>query len=184
VRSIIEGLRAAHRGRSATEIIRLFGYPKTVYVVVAKYTALEQSKVPVCQRGRVIRKNASRELPQSLKRLKRWFWMTQDNRCAFCDVVKPWMESSVPPKGYLFFSRTVHWLMNHLIHNWLSDNVDMFWSKEFWFSPDLNPLDYVWSWKDHKFWHSNVTSLRIAIEAAFVGMDSATLQCANASDQE
>jgi len=32
--------------------------------------------------------------------------------------------------------------------NWLSDNMEMFWSKEFWFpnSPYLNPMDYyVWS---------------------------------------
>ncbi|KAG5338751.1 SETMR methyltransferase, partial [Acromyrmex charruanus] len=39
--AIIEGLRA---GRSATETIRFFRYPRsTVYDVVAKYTALEQS---------------------------------------------------------------------------------------------------------------------------------------------
>jgi len=31
-------------------------------------------------------------------------------------------------------------------------------------------------WKGHKSRHPNMTSLRIAIEAAFVGMDSATLQ--------
>jgi len=38
---IIESLRAE---RSATEIIRFFGYPRSpVYDVVAKYTALEQS---------------------------------------------------------------------------------------------------------------------------------------------
>jgi len=38
---IIEGLRA---GRSPTEIIRFFGYPRsTVYDVVAKYNASEQS---------------------------------------------------------------------------------------------------------------------------------------------
>ncbi|EGI69378.1 hypothetical protein G5I_01882 [Acromyrmex echinatior] len=38
--AIIKDLRA---GRSATEIIRFFGYPRsTVYDVVAKYTALEQ----------------------------------------------------------------------------------------------------------------------------------------------
>lgn len=30
------------------------------------------------------------------------------------------------------------------VQNWLSDNVDMFWFKEFWpsNSPDLNFLDY------------------------------------------
>lgn len=40
---------------------------------------------------------------------------------------------------------------SHLVQNLLSDNVDMFLSKEFWppNSPDLNPLDfYVWSWDD------------------------------------
>ena len=64
-RAIIEGFRA---GRSATEIIRFFGYPRlTVYNVVTKYTALEQSSpmVPVCQRER------TRGLSQSLKELKR-----------------------------------------------------------------------------------------------------------------
>ncbi|KYN22476.1 hypothetical protein ALC57_05127 [Trachymyrmex cornetzi] len=39
--AIIEGLRAGH---SATEIIRFFGYSRsTVYDVMAKYTASEQS---------------------------------------------------------------------------------------------------------------------------------------------
>jgi len=71
---------------------------------------------------------------------------------------------------------------SHLIQNWLSDNVDMFWSKEIWppNNPDLNPLDYyVWNVVEritNKSQHPNVTSLRTAIEAAFVGMDSATLQ--------
>jgi len=39
---IIEGLRT---GRSATEIIRFFGYPRSTVYDVAKYTALEQSNV-------------------------------------------------------------------------------------------------------------------------------------------
>jgi len=40
--AIIEGLRA---GRSPTEIIRFFGYPRsTVYNIVAKFSASEQSK--------------------------------------------------------------------------------------------------------------------------------------------
>ncbi|KYM97904.1 hypothetical protein ALC62_11250 [Cyphomyrmex costatus] len=64
-----------------------------------------------------------------------------------------------------------------------SDNVNIFWSKKFWplNSPDLNPLDYLHVWSvvervTNKSRHPNVTSLRTAIEAAFVGMDSATLQ--------
>ncbi|KYM94327.1 hypothetical protein ALC62_15046, partial [Cyphomyrmex costatus] len=62
---------------------------------------------------------------------------------------------------------------SHLIQNWLSNNVDMFWFKEFWppNSPDLNPLNYyVWSVVErvtNKSRHSNVTSLRTAIKAAF-----------------
>ncbi|KYN15565.1 hypothetical protein ALC57_12218 [Trachymyrmex cornetzi] len=88
--AIIEGLRA---GRSATEIIRFFGYPRsTVHDVVVKYPASEQS------------------------------------------------------------------------------NEDS----------NLNPMDYyVWSVVErvtNKSRHPNVTSLRTAIQAAFVGMDSATLQ--------
>lgn len=32
---------------------------------------------------------------------------------------------------------------SHLVQNWLYDNVDMFWFKDFWpANPDLNPLDY------------------------------------------
>jgi len=34
------------------------------------------------------------------------------------------------------------------VQNWLSDNMEMFWSKEFWppNSPDLNPMNfYVWN---------------------------------------
>ncbi|KYM85199.1 hypothetical protein ALC53_04988, partial [Atta colombica] len=93
--AIIESLRAEH---SAMEIIRFFRYPRsTVYDVVAKYTALEQSK-----------------------------------------------DSNMPVKN-------------------------------------LNPLDYyIWSVVKrvtNKSWHPNVTSLRIAIEAAFVGMDNAKRAC-------
>ena len=93
------------------------------------------------------------------------------------------MESLWRPEDHMFFSRTVHRLIRaHLIQNWLSDNVDMFWFKKFWppNSPDLNPLDYyVWSVVErvtNKSRLINVTSLRTAIEAALVGMDSATLQ--------
>jgi len=48
------------------------------------------------------------------------------------------------PKGHMFFSRKVLAHTSHLIQNCLSDNVDMFWFKEFWppNSPDLNLLDY------------------------------------------
>ncbi|KAG5345241.1 DYH1 protein, partial [Acromyrmex charruanus] len=51
--------------------------------------------------------------------------------------------NNVEPNKAICFTHT-----SHLIQNWLSDNVHMFWSKEFWppNSSDLNPLDYyVWS---------------------------------------
>ncbi|EFN80751.1 hypothetical protein EAI_08338, partial [Harpegnathos saltator] len=54
------------------------------------------------------------------------------------------------------------------LKNFLSDNVDMFCSKEFWppNSTDLNPLDfYVWSVVErvtNKSRHLNVASLRAA----------------------
>ena len=100
------------------------------------------------------------------------------------DIVKLWMETVASGRLYVFQQDDASAHTNHLIQNWLSDNVDIFWSKEFWSpnSPDLNLLDYyVWSIVEritNKSWHSNVTSLRTAIEAAFVGMDNATLQCA------
>jgi len=98
------------------------------------------------------------------------------------DVVKPWMETVASGRPYIFQQDCAPAHTSHLVQNWLSDNVDMFWSKEFWppNSPDLNPLDYhVWSVVEriiNKSQHPNVTSLRTAIETAFVDMNSATLQ--------
>ena len=70
------------------------------------------------------------------------------------DVMKPWMETVEFVKPCVFQQDGASTHTSHLIQNWLSDNVDIFWSKEFWSpnSPDLNLLDYyVWSnWKDHK----------------------------------
>jgi len=60
------------------------------------------------------------------------------------DVVKPWIETVA--SGIICFSagRCTSSYMSHLIQNWFSENIDMFWSKEFWppNSPDLNLLDY------------------------------------------
>jgi len=81
------------------------------------------------------------------------------------DVVKPWMETMASGRPYVFSAgASAH--TSHLIQNWLSDNIDMFWSKEFWFpnSPDLNPLDqYIWSIVEritNKSRHLNVMLLR------------------------
>jgi len=62
-------------------------------------------------------------------------------------IVKSWMETVASGRPYVQ-QDDVPAHTSHLVQNWLSDNIDMFWSKEFWppNSPDLNPLDhYVWS---------------------------------------
>jgi len=63
-------------------------------------------------------------------------------------VVKPRMEIVASGRPYVFQQDGAPAHTSHLVQNWLSDNIDMFWSKEFWLpnSPDLNLLNYyVWS---------------------------------------
>lgn len=102
-------------------------------------------------------------------------------------VVKPWMDTVAAGRPYfpyvtIFQQDGAPAHTSHLVQNWLSDNVDMFWSKDFWppNSPDLNPLDYyVWSVIErvtNKSRHPNVTSLQTAIEAAFANIDKCALQ--------
>ncbi|KMQ88024.1 transposable element tcb1 transposase [Lasius niger] len=97
-------------------------------------------------------------------------------------LVKPWMDTVASGKPYIFQQDGAPAHTSHLVQNWLSDNVDMFWSKEFWppNSPDLNPLNYyVWSVIErvtNKLRHPNVASLQAAIEAAFLNMDKPALQ--------
>lgn len=98
------------------------------------------------------------------------------------NVVKPWIETMTSGRPYIFQQNGAPAHTSHLVQNWLSDNMDMFWSKEFWplNSPDLNPLDYyVWSVVErvtNKSRHPNVTSLQTAIEAAFANLDKEVLQ--------
>jgi len=63
------------------------------------------------------------------------------------DIVKPWMETMVSRRPYVCQQDGAPVHTSHLIQNWLSDNIDMFWSKELWppNNPDLNSLDYTWS---------------------------------------
>jgi len=99
-------------------------------------------------------------------------------------TVKPWMEDVAAGRPYIFQQDGAPAHTSHLVQNWLSDNIDMFWSKDFWppNSPDLNPLDYyVWGVVErdsNKARHPNVASLQAAIEAAFIKMDRAQLQTA------
>lgn len=99
--TIIKSLRS---GRSATEIVWFFGYPRSaVYDFVAKYTVSEQSNQGSSMSARE-RKNAPRGLPQLSKGLKRWFQRTQDNRC------ENWRRLWILwcPEGHMFFRSTVH----------------------------------------------------------------------------
>jgi len=65
------------------------------------------------------------------------------------------------------------------IQNWLSDNMEMFWSKKFWPPNSSDLMDYVWSVIEqvtNKLKHLNVISLQTAIEAVFANMDKDALQ--------
>jgi hypothetical protein len=62
--------------------------------------------------------------------------------------VKPWIEKVTVGKLYIFQRDGAPTHYSHLVQNWLDDNIDLFWSKDFWSSNsyNLNPLDhYVWS---------------------------------------
>lgn len=77
---------------------------------------------------------------------------------------KPWMVNAAYGRSHVFQQDGAPAHKNNLVQNWLSDNVDMFWSKEFWppKDPDLNPLEcYVWSSDEeitNKSRHPNVTT--------------------------
>ena len=94
------------------------------------------------------------------------------------DVAKPWMETVVserPCSSAVRCTSSCEFDLKLALRQCRYVLVKEFWSPN---NPDLNPLDYyVWSVIErvtNKSRHSNVTSLRIAIEAAFVGMDSIT----------
>lgn len=96
-------------------------------------------------------------------------------------VVKPWIDIVASGRPYVFQQDGAPAHTSHLAQNWLSDNMSMFWSKDFWppNSPDLNPLDYfVWSVIErhsNKSRHPNVASLKNAIKASFADMEKEIL---------
>lgn len=100
-------------------------------------------------------------------------------------VVKPWIETVASGKPYIFQQNDAPPQTNYLVQRWLSDNVDLLWSKELWppNSPDLNPLDYyVWSViervSNKSMPHRDVASLQATIEEAFAALDCAQLKIA------
>ena len=98
------------------------------------------------------------------------------------NAVKPWVETASSGRLYVFQQDGAQAHTSSLVQNWLSDNINMFWSKEFLppNSPDLNPLGlYVWSVVErvtNKSRYPHVASLRAAIEAAFADMDRDALK--------
>ncbi len=80
------------------------------------------------------------------------------NKEVYLDVlqskVKPWMEETAREKPYIFQQDGTPTHTSHIVQNWLSAKVQIFWSKEFWppNSPDLNPMDYyVWGVLEREF---------------------------------
>ncbi len=92
-------------------------------------------------------------------------------------VVKPWMDETAGETPYVFQQDGTPAHTSHLVQNWLSDNLDLFWTKHFWppNSPDLNPLDYyVWGVLErdsNKSSHQTVEELKAAIRRAVERMD-------------
>jgi len=148
--AIIEGLRA---GRSPTEIIRFFGYPiSTVYDVVAKYSASEQSNE---SSSTPARKSHSKErtarTPAMIERTQADFGRSRTIVAKIsinCECKRANNASNCRGRSSI-----------QIIH--IKDTTDplrgcqdqascslqsavVFWSKEFWppNSSDLNPLNY------------------------------------------
>jgi len=46
-------------------------------------------------------------------------------------VMKPWMKTVASGRPYIFQQDDAPAHTSYLVQNWLSDNTDMFWSKEF-----------------------------------------------------
>jgi AraC-like DNA-binding protein len=97
-------------------------------------------------------------------------------------VVKPWMDKVSHGRPYVFQQDNAPAHTSHLVQDWLSEHVSMFWDKNSWpsNSPDLNPLDYfVWSVverESNKSRHANIESLAKAIQKAFKNLDRDVLK--------
>jgi len=129
--AIIEGLRA---GRSPTEIIQFFGYPRsTVYdlprcgknivrIIKRKFQYVNKeeshSKERIARTHIVVERIQaliSEDSEQSLRKL-----------ASIVGVSEPTMRRNAE-KDLRYKSMAT----SHLVQNWLSDNIDMFWFKDF-----------------------------------------------------
>ncbi len=102
-------------------------------------------------------------------------------------VVKPWMDQIAGERTYTFQQDGAPAHTSKRAQEWLQENVPWVWSKEMWppNSPDLNPLDFFfWSVIEemsNRTPHSNINSLKRAIERAFDEIDRGTVKRACAS---
>ncbi|QQP41172.1 Transposable element tcb1 transposase, partial [Caligus rogercresseyi] len=91
-------------------------------------------------------------------------------------VVKPWMTQIAAGRPYLYQQDGAPAHTSNLVQNWCLENLDMFWSKEFWppSNPDLNPCDYyLWGVLErdpNKRAHNTVDSLKAAIIQAVANL--------------
>ena len=70
-------------------------------------------------------------------------------------MVKPWMVQVAAGKPWLYQQDRAPAHTSKLVQTWCDENLDMFWSKEFWppSSPDLNPSDsYLWGILERGLW--------------------------------
>ncbi|QQP42134.1 Transposable element tcb1 transposase [Caligus rogercresseyi] len=129
--AIIVALRC---GRAPKEIINFFKFPKvTVYSIAKSFRESEdieegfltpERKTPDQSQGQNVNKEVYLDVMQT--------------------VVKPWMTQIAAGRPYLYQQDGAPAHTSNLVQNWCLENLDMFWSKEFWppSSPDLNPCDY------------------------------------------
>ena len=119
--AIVEVLRA---GRSAAEIIRFFNYPKsTVYDVVAKYGAAEQSNENSSTTARM--RHSKDRIVRTPEFVERAQALISENPMQSLRSLAKIIGAS-EPTPYVFQQDGSPAHTSHLVQNWMSDNFDMF----------------------------------------------------------
>ncbi|QQP38684.1 Transposable element tcb1 transposase [Caligus rogercresseyi] len=163
--AIIGALRC---GRAPKEIIDFFKFCKaTVYSIAKSFKESEdieegfltpERKTP--DRSQVHGQNVNKEVYLDVMQT----------------VVKPWMTQIAAGRPYLYQQDGAPAHTSNLVQNWCLENLDMFWSKEFWppSSPDPNPCDYyLWGVLErdtNKRAHNTVDSLKAVIIQAVTNL--------------
>ncbi|XP_076279399.1 uncharacterized protein LOC143208672 [Lasioglossum baleicum] len=197
--AIIESVRA---DRSATEIIRFFGYPRsTVYDVIAKYNESEMSsegsetparkshsKERVVRTSNIIERVQElifQDPGQSIRKLSSVVGISEKTMRRIIEEDLRYKSYTIKVRQMLSDAARAKRVKRAVTcscvpYETVAGRIRL--SKEFWppNRPDLNPLDfYVWSVVErvsNKSRRANVASLKSAIEAAFAGMDRDALK--------